>query len=224
MGGLTEIVNTYSAIGDDGVRYAFEPGARYDMPDRPVIDPAVIFFRGRWHYSAPRGAPQDGAHHAESADGLVFEPRPPFPSDMRHNWTGNFTSVDDTTLRFYGSGPQLWYAQSTDAALWTPYVPTNVNGGDPSVVRLSPDRWLMIYVGPRYVTSIEDQHAPSINVYPNPTTSSIQVGGLLPTDEVDASDLRGISVRPDLHDAPPGVYVVRITRGPDMIHRIVVKH
>jgi len=90
VGGLTSLVNTYSAISSDGVTYTFEPGARYDVADRPVIDPAVIRFRGFWHYCAPRGAPQEGAHHAISNDGLLFTPMPPYPSDAQHNWTGNY--------------------------------------------------------------------------------------------------------------------------------------
>lgn len=55
VGGLNEIVNTYSAISDDGISYTFEPGARFDHAARPVIDPAVIYFRNEWHYAAPTG-------------------------------------------------------------------------------------------------------------------------------------------------------------------------
>ena len=156
MGGLTDIVNTYSAISDDGVTYDFEPGARFDMPARPVIDPAATLFKGQWHFSAPIGAPQEGAYHAVSADGLNFTPRPPYPSDNSHNWTGNFVVVNDSTLRFYGSGPQLWYAESSDAQTWRPYVSTNLTGGDPAVVNTNSGRWMMIYVGPRYTTDVAE--------------------------------------------------------------------
>lgn len=156
MGGLTDIVNTYSAISDDGVTYDFEPGVRFDMPARPVIDPAATLFKGQWHFSAPIGAPQEGAYHAVSTDGLNFAPRPPYPSDNTHNWTGNYVVVNDSTLRFYGSGPQLWYAESSDAQSWKPYVSINLNGGDPSVVRSNNGQWLIIYVGPRYTTYVDD--------------------------------------------------------------------
>lgn len=162
MGGLTDIVNTYSAISDDGVTYDFEPGARFDMSNKPVIDPAVIMFRAQWHFSAPIGAPQEGAYHLVSNDGLLFQPRPPYPSDNTHNWTGNFVAVNDTVLRFYGSGQALWYKQSSDAQSWGPFVATNVMGGDPSVVLTRNGRYLMVYVGPRYPTGIvhtEHQHA-----------------------------------------------------------------
>ena len=156
QGGLNEIVNTYSAIGDDGLHYTFEPGARYDHPTRPVIDPAVIFFRNMWHFAAPVGAPQEGAHHAESEDGLLFETRAPYPSDNQHNWTGNFVVKDDSTLRFYGSGPQLWFAESSDATSWRPFTSIGLVGGDPSVVKIADDRWMIVYVGPRYITDVSD--------------------------------------------------------------------
>lgn len=74
VGGLNEIVNTYSAISDDGIHYTFEPGARFDHAVRPVIDPAVIYFRNEWHYAAPTGAPQDGPIHAESNDAESWRP------------------------------------------------------------------------------------------------------------------------------------------------------
>lgn len=154
VGGLTEIVNTYSAISDDGINYTFEPGARFDHAVRPVIDPAVIFFRNEWHYAAPAGAPQDGAFHAASVDGLVFAPRAPYPSDQQHNWTGNYTLVNDTTVRFYGSGRRLWYAESNDAQSWRPYIDIGLEGGDPSALKIDDQRWLIIYVGPRYITSV----------------------------------------------------------------------
>jgi len=155
MGGLSAIVNTYSAISDDGITYEFELGARFDMPTKPVIDPSVVYYRGQWHFTAPIGAPQEGAYHSVSPDGLLFDPRPPYPSDNAHNWTGNFVFVHDSALRFYGSGPTLWYKESADAESWGPFVPTNVMGGDPSVIQTRSGRYLMVYVGPRYPTSID---------------------------------------------------------------------
>lgn len=157
VGGLNEIVNTYSAISDDGIQYTFEPGARFDHAVRPVIDPAVIYFRNEWHYAAPAGAPQDGAFHAASVDGLEFEPRAPYPSDQQHNWTGNYCLANDTTVRFYGSGPRLWYAESNDAQSWRPYVDIGMVGGDPSALKIDEQRWLIVYVGPRYITTVDEE-------------------------------------------------------------------
>ena len=43
--GLDETVNTYSATSPDGIHYTFDPGIRVDHPTKPVIDPAVIYFK-----------------------------------------------------------------------------------------------------------------------------------------------------------------------------------
>ncbi|MBU3742523.1 MAG: T9SS type A sorting domain-containing protein [Candidatus Kapabacteria bacterium] len=222
-GGLSDIVNTYSAISTDGVTYTFEPGARYDVVDRPIIDPAVVYFRGQWHYAAPRGAPQEGAHHAVSADGLLFTPQPPYPSDGQHNWTGNYCLVDDSTLRFYGSGPRLWYAPSSDAASWQPYVDIGLQGGDPTVVRVRDDRWLIIYVGPRQTTSVDTTWIDNITIGPNPTSSSVSIRGLQDDDVVTAFSMLGTPVDASLHDAAAGTYVIVVQRGDARFATRVVK-
>lgn len=49
MGGLSQIVNCYSAKSDDGIHYTYEPNARVDHLTKPLIDPAVIYFNGGWH-------------------------------------------------------------------------------------------------------------------------------------------------------------------------------
>lgn len=70
--GLDSTVNTYSAVSADGIHYTFEPTPRVDHPTRRVIDPAMISFNGTWHYSGPIGAPQEGAYHYTSTNGLLF--------------------------------------------------------------------------------------------------------------------------------------------------------
>jgi len=74
--GLTTIINSYSAVIENGIMCAFEPEPRFNIADRPVIDPTAMYFRGQWHYIAPRGAPQEGAHHTVSPDGIVVVPKP----------------------------------------------------------------------------------------------------------------------------------------------------
>ncbi|MFN0157556.1 MAG: T9SS type A sorting domain-containing protein, partial [Bacteroidota bacterium] len=172
--GQDSSINTYSAISADGINYTFEPNPRVDHPTRRVIDPAVVFFNGSWHYSSPVGAPQEGAYHYTSADGLSFAPRNNYPSDNTHNWTGNFLVESNTELRFYGSGARIWYSTSPDAFIWNSYVTTNVIGGDPTTVKLSPSSYLMIYVGPPYSTEVSTQeHSSPVDFllcqnYPNP--------------------------------------------------------
>lgn len=153
-GGLSSIVDTYSAKSSDGVNYTFEPNARFDDSTKPVIDPAIIFFNGAWHYAAPSGAPQDGAFHAVSSDGLQFVKLANYPSDNTHNWTGNFMVQNPTELRFYGSGQKVWYNISQNGSAWQGYTNTNINGGDPSVVKISGSSYLMIYVGEPYNSTV----------------------------------------------------------------------
>jgi hypothetical protein len=145
--GLDTAINTYSAISDNGIDYTFESGARYDNNQTKVIDPAVIYFNNEWHYISPAGAPQDGAYHCTSSNGLDFTEKAKITSDNTHNWTGNYMLESSSELRFYGSGPNIWFNNSSDGFVWNNYTNTNVKGGDPSVVKLAENQYLMIFVG-----------------------------------------------------------------------------
>jgi len=177
MGGLNATVNTYSAKSLDGVHYTFEPGPRVDELSNKVIDPAVIYFNQSWHYTAPIGAPQEGAYHYVSPDGLNFSPVQSIPSDNLHNWTGTMMVNNSTELRFYGSGPNIWYNTSSNGGLWNGFVPTNIQGGDPSVLQVSPQNYLMIYVGKPYSTAVKDPDSAisTLQIYPNPASDKLQL-------------------------------------------------
>lgn len=179
MGGLSEVVNTYSAKTSDGIHYSFEPNARVDVATKPVIDPAVIYFNNSWHYTAPAGAPQDGAYHYLSNNGLDFVQVMDIPSDVSHNWTGNMMLYNDTELRFYGSGPSIWYNSSENGGMWNGFVSTNIHGGDPSVVQLAPDKFLMVFVGMHVSTDTESPMLEGLSVSPNPSTDILHVHGLV---------------------------------------------
>jgi hypothetical protein len=146
---LDDDVCTHSAYSDDGVNYSYESSTRFCADNRPVIDPAVTLLDGAWYYSAPGGAPQDGAFFASSTDGLNFTEGSPIPSDKNHNWTGTLTSVDGA-LRFYGAeglipqGNFLWWAESGDKGVtWSDFQRTNIPGGkDPAVIRLEDGSFL----------------------------------------------------------------------------------
>lgn len=148
---LDDSVCTYSAQSSDGVAYTWDPYARFCAEGMAVIDPAVIRAGDTWWYSAPRGAPQDGAYFAVSDNGLQFTERPLIPSDRHHNWTGNFVASDEG-VRFYGAEgnyPEdnlLWYSESVDGGLsWSEYIRTDVPAGkDPGITRLSDGMWLML--------------------------------------------------------------------------------
>lgn len=177
MGGLSEIVNCYSAKSHDGVHYRFEPNARVDQPSKPLIDPALIYFSGGWHYTAPAGAPQDGAYHYVSPDGLNFSQAPDIPSDNQHNWTGNLMLNTASELRFYGSGPFIWYNSSPNGGQWNGFVNTNVQGGDPSVLQVSANQYLMVYVGMPYTSGAKEPGVSLLaaTVFPNPATNELHL-------------------------------------------------
>ena len=181
--GGDSIINTYSAATCDGINYYFESGPRVDYPTQRVIDPAVIYFHNAWHYTSPKGAPQDGAFHYVSPDGVNFSQVPDIVSDPAHNWTGNFVVEDTGELRFYGCGPTTWYNYSANGGVWNGYVNTNLQGGDPSVVKLDSNDYLMIYTGQPYA-GIVNRHGPlgtsSISVSPNPAPGVVRFDYHLP--------------------------------------------
>ena len=175
VAGLDATVNTYSAISSNGVNYTFEPDPRFDHPTKQVIDPSVIYFNGSWHYAAPAGAPQDGAFHCVS-NGINFIQQSNYPSDMNHNWTGNFMINNPGELRFYGSGPKVWFNTSPDGNGWQGFVNTNIRGGDPSVVKIAATNYMAIFVGEPNITGLEAQiNSDRISVYPNPVSDYIAV-------------------------------------------------
>lgn len=175
MGGLNASVNTYSAKSADGIHFVFESGARVDVADNRVIDPAVIYFNNSWHYASPIGSPQQGAYHYVSPNGLNFSPVPNIPSDNSHNWTGNYLVESNAELRFYGSGPFIWYNSTPNGGVWNGFVHTNIQGGDPSVVKISPNNYLMIFVGQPYVTATQEAFDENIAIFPNPVTDQLNV-------------------------------------------------
>ncbi|MBK7957321.1 MAG: T9SS type A sorting domain-containing protein [Bacteroidetes bacterium] len=153
-GGLDSLVNTYSAVSKDGIQFNFEPNPRFDHPTRPVIDPAVLQFKNEWHYTAPAGAPQDGAFHATGSNGIQFTQQATITSDNAHNWTGNLMLENNSEMRFYGSGQLIWYNATSDGTSWQGFVNTNLNGGDPSIIKISANKYIAIYVGETYNLNI----------------------------------------------------------------------
>ncbi len=132
-----------SATSADGFNYTVEPGYRFN-PGRNAVDCAVLRWNGQWHLTAPIGAPQEGAYHAVSADGLTFTRVADIPSTATVNWTGNLVAVG-STLRFYGT--PIWYAATTDGVTWSAPRSLGLTGGDPAVVEAEPGRWVLVYTG-----------------------------------------------------------------------------
>ena len=172
-------IGTYSAIGTDGINYMFEPGVRFSQSGRNCIDPAVIIFQGVFHYTSPKGAPQDGAYHAVSNDGLNFTQMADIQSDAQHNWTGNMI-VDSLALKFYGTGgPRMWFSATGNGNQWSPYQNLNLSGGDPAVLKTPRRIYILIYTGTPTITDISKKNsADLIHLYPNPATNSVRVSGI----------------------------------------------
>ncbi len=139
----------YSAISDDAITYTLEAGERMNTADDVNYDVAVLLLGDTWHLTTPGPGGPGKAHHATSSDGLTFVEQALIGGDKSFNWTGNLVAYDKG-MRFYGSSRNgLWWAYSKDGKDWTN--PTLIQGGgsqggDPTVVQVADDRFLMIYV------------------------------------------------------------------------------
>jgi hypothetical protein len=154
----------YSAISTDGIHFDFEPGVRFAIEDRIVIDCAVALHGGVFHLIVPdngsarefmrsqeRREPPPGniGYHLVSTDGLKFErvADVKLPS-TRDRWLGNMQS-DGTKLIFFGTGPGPWPITSKDGVAWEPASNAmHIPGADPGAVSLADGRWLLTVTGP----------------------------------------------------------------------------
>ena len=153
----------FSGVSNDGVHYQFEPGARFELGGRIVIDCAVALHDGKFHLIVPdngtadkfMGAPQGPdalpagtGYHAVSLDGLRFERLGDITMPMEGRWLGNMQS-DGGRLAFFGTGPGPWPVVSTDGNAWAiDSKPCRLPGADPGAVRLRGGTWLVLVTGP----------------------------------------------------------------------------
>ncbi len=217
--GGDSIIDTHSAVSTDGINFTFEQGPRYDNSAARVIDPAAIIFNNLWHYAAPIGAPQDGAYHCTSGDGINFSRQADYLSDQQHNWTGNFMIYDSGELRFYGSGAQIWYKSSPDGFNYSNYVNTNLFGGDPSVVRVQNNNFIAIYVGEPYTTSVNEIEDIPEHIFPNPAHDFVILNNSLENSPYTIFSSLGKAIKTgvyhakiDLTGLPPGLYFLLISQ------------
>jgi len=153
----------YSASSKDGVCYEFEPGVRFGLEGRVVIDCAVALHGGVFHLIVPdNGTPEEmraneqrrepprggSGFHAVSKDGLNFERVADVTMPTQGRWLGNMQS-DGGRLAFFGTGPGPWPATSTDGKTWSTSAATaRLPGADPGAVRLKDGAWLVAVTGP----------------------------------------------------------------------------
>jgi DNA-binding beta-propeller fold protein YncE len=149
----------YSAISSDGVNYTFEPGVRFAIEGRVVIDCAAALHNGLFHLIVPdngtpeemaaqmqRGAPPRGGsgYHATSKDGLTFQRVADVTMPSQGKWLGNMQS-EGGQLVFFGSGPGPWPLVSSDGATWRAGTGAfRFEGADPGAVKLRDGSWLVV--------------------------------------------------------------------------------
>jgi hypothetical protein len=154
----------YSAISSDGIHYTFEPGVRFELEGRIVIDCAAALYGGVFHLIVPdngtaanfAAGPQGGqpprrgtGYHAVSKDGLNFHRVADVQVPANRRWLGNMQS-DGGQLVFFGTGESgLWSATSTNGEQWElASRPLRVPGADPGAVKLADGSWLLAVTGP----------------------------------------------------------------------------
>ncbi len=140
---MLEGVEIYSAISTDGVNYVFEEGARTAYAEENAYDSAVGLLDGTWYLLTP-GKPGEYFFQT-STDGLNFSEMETFTSGDQRNWTGNMVVIDGV-LRFYGSGPSLWFAEYRDNAWTEPTTLLSPIGGDPGIAQLDSGKFLLLTV------------------------------------------------------------------------------
>jgi hypothetical protein len=153
----------YSAISADGLHYTFEPGIRFEVAGRIVIDCAVARHKGVFHLIVPdNGTPDEMAanqqrhdpsargtgYHAVSQDGLTFERVDDITLPTSGHWLGNLQS-DNGALMFFGTGAGPWPVVSADGKSWgVDRGAGRIPGADPGAVKLKDGSWLLIATGP----------------------------------------------------------------------------
>jgi len=219
---LDSTVHSYSAISLDGINFTFEQGVRVAVADSITIDPAVVKLGSVWHYTCPRAAPQHGAHHFISNDGLAWTRTTSVLSDNNHNWTGNLM-IDGSNIKFYGTPSpwtnSIWSKQSGNAYSWAPYVncngPITVNTiqADPSVLKLGSSNYIMVYVSKQTILGNTEgwKKNEKLIFYPNPTHDKLKFKTELKINTIELRDAQGKTVQ--LIFSPENEIVLPETKG-----------
>jgi hypothetical protein len=114
----------FSALSKDGINYRFEPGVRFAVPGKFVIDCAVTLLNRTYHLFSPDNGANTGnfmnmtttnnAYHAISTNGINFTrvDDVSFPN-TNNKFLGNVVN-NNGTLNFFGTGPGPWPAVSNN--------------------------------------------------------------------------------------------------------------
>ncbi|HRH95205.1 MAG TPA: hypothetical protein PLB55_04690 [Prosthecobacter sp.] len=159
-----DLQRIHSAISSDGIDYTFEPGERFKIEGRSVIDCAVVLHQGVFHLFSPdngeqpkrpdrRGQgpmmqPVDGiGYHATSTDGLNFTRVDDVKIEGRRRWLGN-TQSDGKVITFFGTGEGGFVAASVEGSNWRLVSGIQVMGADPGAVAAKDGGWILAVTGP----------------------------------------------------------------------------
>lgn len=163
----------HSAVSRDGVRYTYEPGVRFGIEDRVVIDCAAVLHRGVFHLFVPdngdaesfhgargtRPPPAGRAYHATSEDGLSFTRVEDVALEGDLRWLGNAQS-DGERIVFFGTGRGLFLAESDDGASWRPAGRLEIPGADPGAVKAKDGGWIVAATSPPRRTDPAKERVP----------------------------------------------------------------
>ncbi len=110
--------------------------------DAFLLDPAVVFFNGKWHHYTWQMESDDN-YHSVSDDGLSFTLEENINLPM--SFLGQVIPVDDG-LRFYGTDKgDILSAFSSDGYSWKMDDGNRIQGVDPGVAQLSDGMYVMVY-------------------------------------------------------------------------------
>ncbi len=163
----------YSAISTNGgIQYVFEPGVRFAVEGRIVIDCAAALHNGVFHLFVPdngsaedfmggqqRHEPPRGGvgYHATSKDGLKFTRVEDVKISGNHRWLGNAQS-DGKLITFFGTAERparpgqarggVWAGTSADGSAWELLKLLDVPGADPGAVAARDGGWIITVTGP----------------------------------------------------------------------------
>jgi len=172
----------YSAISTNGIHYVFEPGVRFAVEGRVVIDCAAVLHNGDFHLFVPdngtgedlMGGPQrqqppkgGTGYHAASNDGLKFTRVEDVKISSNHRWLGNAQS-DGKLMKFFGTASHepgrpsqppggIWMGTSADGGSWEVAKILNVPGADPGAVAAENGSWIVAVTGPPRLGTATDQ-------------------------------------------------------------------
>lgn len=125
--------------------FVHETGIRVSNDEAILLDCAVVFYNGLWHYFAPNhDSTPNNAIHATSENGLDFTRQDDITLPM--DFLGNPLATD-TGIRFYGTGNGVASAFSTDGFQWQMENGSRGEGADPAVAKLTDGTYLMIHAG-----------------------------------------------------------------------------